>query len=103
MQYSFAAAWQRERDRGFADARDGISRVSHTADEETEVDGDRATIDVQFIVFNVVRLLSGNEDRVHDPRHARSFRGERLGRFALQALTDLAVQIHHTSPGLHAD
>src|SRR5258708_1430539 len=27
--------------------------------------------------------LMGNEDRVHDPSHARSFRGERLGRFAL--------------------
>jgi hypothetical protein len=30
-----------------------------------------------------VGYLMGNEDRVHDPCHARSVPGERLGRFAL--------------------
>ena len=41
------------------------------------VDVDRVTIDVQSSSsMSLVGRLMGNEDRVHDPYHARSFLGE---------------------------
>jgi hypothetical protein len=64
-------------------AADTHQTLDH-AKPRIEMDVDRVTIDVQSSssMLFVARLV-GNEDRVHDPCHARSFLGERLGIFAL--------------------
>jgi hypothetical protein len=47
-------------------------------------------------------VLMGNGERIHDPRHTRNLKSDRLGR-PLSMLHLLAHLVHHVVHGLHVN